>query len=300
MLGIAPGARLNANADLDRDLDRIKGLGAHAIRWYANWPGIEPEMGSGEFNWREPDLVIAGCADRELDVCLGISSRADGHLFDPDHVAAIGPFAAAVAARYQPSGVVIGYEGPNEAFAPDVDTDPSGTRYTACQKSIYAAIKNAVGPAALVGTGGIIGSAQHLIDLYAAGCKPFFDFLAWHPYTRPASPTESVRSGHGGWAAMLDARHVMARAGDGHKQIWVTEYGSNTGGHEALSEQVQATDLRDAVSRFRRHPWAGPFFCFCAQDAEAPKTKGDFMGLLHDDGTEKIAAATFRALTRTA
>lgn len=303
MLGIAPGARLNNNARLNHDLDLIAGSGAHAFRWYPSQAGVEPVMGSGDYNWTEPDAVLAGAAARNLQVLLGVSARFDDHAYEPDRIDATGRYAAELAARYTPARVgdgtlLLGFEGHNEAFFTKVDTQPTAERYTACQAAIYEAIKGNA-PTALVGTGGIIGSATHVVDLYAAGCKPFFDFLAFHPYTRPISAKQSKAIGHGGWAAMLDARQVMVWNGDAHKQIWVTEDGWNTGGKEAVTEQQQADYIKDAITRFRHHPWAGPFFVFCGWDV-AGTDEGDSMGLYRADGTPKPALATFRELAKVA
>jgi len=301
MLGIATGARLNDNAQLAHDLDLIRATSTPAVRWYPNWPQIEPVMGSGNYDFTHTDTIMNGLEKLGIESLLGVSSRGDGHIFDPDHVAAIGPYAAALAARYDPSGMVLGYEGVNEGSLQKADTNPTPARYTTCQMSIYTHIK-ALKPNALVGTGGIIGAADFLTGLYASGCKDYFDMVCWHPYCRPLSPTAAIAAGHGGWPAMLDARKVMVANADAHKQIWVTEFGTNTGGPEACTEVQQASDLKDAVTRFRKHAWAGPFFMFTGWDPNPPnpKDKGDWMGLYRSDGSGKPALAVFESLTAAA
>lgn len=299
MLGIATGAKLNANASLDHDLDLIAKSGAHAIRWYIDWNGVEPSMGTTNRVWTEPDAVVAGLHARNVDVLLGISSRADGHLLDADHVAAIGPFAAACAQRFGTLSNVLGFEGPNEVMlATKQDTNPTPERYTAMQRELYGAIKS-VDAGALVGTGGIIGSEKFLQGLYDAGCRPWFDFVAWHPYTRPLSPTQSMKAGHGGFPAMFAARDIMVAAGDTAKQIWVTEYGAGSTGRDARGDDGQVHDLLDAYHRFSKHSWAGPFFWFCGWDDRTDPTQkpGDSMGLYRADDSEKPVLQTFRALS---
>lgn len=304
MLGIAPGAKLNAGKTQDHDLDLLASTGAHALRWYIDWGRVEKSMGSGVYDWSEPDAIVGGMMKRGLGWCAGLSARGDGHLFDQDHVDAFGPFARAAAERYDSaasgSGIVIGWEGPNEAFLKKVDSNPTGARYAALQRVMYDAIKS-VNPNTLVGTGGIIGSAQHLIDLYAAGARGSFDFVPWHPYTRPRSFRQAMTDGHGGWPAMRDARQVMAHNGDAHLQMWITEVGWNTDGPEAITEPQQAEYIRDAISRFRRHPWAGPAFVFTGWDTRVdPHDKGDYMGLYRADDRPKLAVATFRELAAVA
>lgn len=299
MLGIATGARLNDNKALNGELDLLASSGAHALRWYLDWASIERTMGSGVFDFTGPDAIVAGMQSRHLEWCAGIGGRGDGHLFDQDHVDAFGPFAAACAERYEGSGIVLGWEGPNEAFLPKADSNPTGARYAALQRVMFDAVKG-VAPTALVGTGGIIGAAQHLTDLYAAGARGTFEFVAWHPYTRPLSFAQAMKLRHGGWPAMRDARRVMVANGDRHLQMWITEVGWNTAGHEPVTEQEQADYLRDAIGRFRRYPWAGPAFVFTGWDEGDGSDKGDSMGLYRADHSPKLAAATFRELAAAA
>lgn len=310
MLGIAPGARLNDNKSLDHDLNLLEATLAHAIRWYPNQAGVEPKMGSGDYDWSEPDAVIAGAGLRGMQVLIGVSSRGDGHQFDTAHIDAIGPYAAALADRYPQSAVTsddepvtLGFEGINEGFFTKVDAQPTAARYLACQAAIYEGVKS-IDPTVLVGTGGIIGSSQHLVDLYAAAPKTGrpWDFLAWHPYSRPRSAQQSKKDKQGGWWAMLEARAEMVANGEAHKQIWITEDGWNTAGPEAVTELEQAEFIADAVQRFRRHAWAGPMFLFTGWDSRTPNLhdKGDFMGLYRADDSGKPALSTFRELAKVA
>lgn len=294
MLGIATGARL-AFKTIDRDLDDLHRLGAQAIRWYPNRGRIE----GGD--WAFADAVVDGCEARGMGVLLGVAATLDGRAMDPAHAQPLGAYAGGLATRYAARTPTLGFEGPNELMLgrnsrhPKYDPDPTPARYLVLQRAMFEAIKT-VDAGVLVGLGSIIGAPDWLDGLYKVGAKPFFDFVPYHPYDRPESPTEDVRSGHGGWPAMLDSRKVMRANGDAHKQTWVTEFGTNTGGRGAVSETLQAKDLSDALHRWRRHPWAGPFFNFCGWDADdAGDDPGDWMGLLRADRTEKPAAATFRA-----
>lgn len=300
MLGIAAGAKLHPGPQLGHDLDLLSALETPAVRFFLDWSRIEAELGSGRYDFAGTDELIAGLEARKIEYLLGIGQRGDGQLYDAAHLDAIEAFARASADRYQG----LGWEGPNEPFFTKVDPHPTAARYVECQRRVYRGVK-ASQPTALVGTGGIIGAVGHLDEVYAAlagdssGC---FDFVCWHPYTRlgpkPCSPTESVKQMHGGFYSMRQARHTMVANHDAAKQIWVTEYGTNSGGPGAWGEATQALDLRDAVTRFRRHAWAGPFFAFTGWDSRDPaaKDKGDFMGMLNADDSDKLAAATFREL----
>lgn len=300
MLGIATGARLSPKT-LTRDLDALKSLEADAIRWYPNRPRIEDDD-----DWSFADAVLDGCEARGLGICIGVAAVLDGKSLDDAHVPTTASYAASLARRYATRKPTLGFEGPNELMIgrhtahPKYDPDPTPARYLPMQRAMYDAIKS-VDAGSLVGLGSIIGQADWLEGLYTVGAKPWFDFVPYHPYDRPESPTQDMQSGHGGWPAMIDSRAVMRENGDAHKPTWVTEFGTNTGGRGAVTEAVQARDLSDAVKRFRKHPWAGPFFVFCGWDADDPTDKpGDTMGLLRADRTEKAAATTFRALAQLA
>ena len=300
MLGIATGARLSEGRDRDTQLDWLRAIGCTAIRWTLPWTGGEAVMGSGVFDFSASDAMIAALAAREMRVLITTGSRGDGDLFAADHVAAIEPWCKAVGARYGAMPTVIGFEGPNEMNLQKASQVQTPELYVACQTAVYRGYK-AGAPLAVVGNGGIVGSYKVLDPYYAAGLGAVIDMLIWHPYTHPLSPTQSMAQSTRGWYSMIQARKVMVAHGDAHKQMWITEYGTNTAGTNPSTEQVQADDLRDAVHRFRSHAWAGPMFTFTGWDA-SPITNdpGDSMGLLHADGTEKPAAGVFRELAAAA
>ena len=83
--------------------------------------------------------------------------------------------------------------------------------------------------------------------MYNAGARGYFDAFGIHPY--PPLPHAPL-SGTLGWNALLQTQtehDIMARNGDGWKEIWGTEYGAPTGStdRKAVSsgEQAQYIEL---------------------------------------------------------
>lgn len=295
MIGIAAGARLSPGKDRDKQLDWLHAIGCRSIRWTLPWTSAQPTLG-GDIDWAQADGMVAALADREMEVLITTGSRGDGHLFSPANIEAIEPWCDAVASRFGARSNVLGFEGPNEMNLEKASRDQTPQQYVDCQAAVYRGHK-AGAPTQLVGNGGIVGSWKTLDPLYDAGLAAVIDMLIWHPYTHPLSPTQSIQKEMRGWYAMRTARKIMVARGDAHKQVWVTEFGTNTDGREPSTEQQQADYLRDAVRRFRSHTWAGPLFVFTGWDAEViTENPGDSMGLLHADGTEKLAAQTFREM----
>lgn len=302
MLGVATAAKLNPNSEMSHRLDQIEALNAPAIRTSINWRTCEPVAGSGDFVWTKSDTLLGGIGERGIKVCLTLQGRLDGHALDPDQVTGYGAFVRAAAERYHDPALILGYENQNEVMlGTKYDTNPTPERYVPMQRVFYEACK--ASSDLPVGTSAIIGNINWLAECYAAGIKGTFDFATFHPYTchgTPSmSPSESMHAQRGGWWAMQHVGHqTMRDNGEGHKTIWATEFGSNAGGgREDRGEKVQAADLADAAHRFANNPHLEHLFWFDGWDT-LPQTKdqGDWMGLYRADGTEKLAAQTFRDL----
>lgn len=304
MIGFATGAK-----KLDGPtLDRIKAAGAHATRWGARWTAVEPKLG-GPYNWKGLDELIQLHLDRDLDICLSGTGRGDQDLLGGAQTDAYAKFMAAVAERYVPGGNIAAIEGPNEPnnhhyyTLPDNGFD-AAQLYAPVQKALYEAVK-AVAPGVPVVSGGLAsggpGDVTNWVKgFYAAGSKPYFDALCYHPYTYPLSPKESFQQNARGFGAMHEARMLMVANGDARKQIHITEYGTPTGGKAACTEQQQADFLKEAVTRFRRHAYGGMFFAFLHDDSDdLTGHNGDYMGHWTSDKTgnkPKLSVETFKTL----
>jgi exo-beta-1,3-glucanase (GH17 family) len=110
------------------------------------------------------------------------------------------------------------------------------------------------------------------------------DGVAYHPYSYPDLPTE--RTGNNGFVDQLAAvRKVMVDHGDGHEQIWLTEFGFPTPGGQQAALARQEEMVSDAFRLWRSLDYAGPFFWFAWRDPETGSAdpQRNFGLRFHDD-----------------
>jgi hypothetical protein len=90
----------------------------------------------------------------------------------------------------------------------------------------------------------------------------------------------------------------MTRRGDGHKPIWLTEFGwttAQTGPRRGVDEETQARYLRDAVRQIdARYPYVTHAFWFCLRDRDDDNPYENNFGLLEVDGSPKPAFAALQ------
>jgi len=156
---------------------------------------------------------------------------------------------------------------------------------------------------------GRISPVTFMNSLYTSGANQYFDAVALHPYTYPASPNNIAV--WNGWQQMSLVRQLMVKQGDGEKKIWVTEYGAPTGGPgvardinylnfnygpDYMTESAQQEMAQEATTFYNQNvDWVGPFFWYSLQDAsENRDTVENFFGLLRYDGSKKPAYDVFR------
>lgn len=83
--------------------------------------------------------------------------------------------------------------------------------------------------------------SHYLAGLYAAGCKGFFDAVAYHPYVANPStgvPMEPLPT-HPSLTEFANLRAVMTENQDATMEIWPTEWGYSTG--TAVNQVTPAT-----------------------------------------------------------
>jgi hypothetical protein len=188
---------------------------------------------------------------------------------------------------------------------------PDPAAYTALLAATYPAL-HAVSDAPVI-LGGLTGNDYAFLEqLYTAGAKGAFDAVGVHTDTACgiASPYAYYRSPDGRVSqyAFLGYREVltsMAAAGDGDKQLWLTEMGwssstalcdqgvwagQKSGG---VSEEEQALFLRQAWHCVAADPRVAAAFWFSLVDLGADDTPDHRFGLLRHGGSDK---PTFAAL----
>lgn len=317
-----------APTELNRRLDDMKSLGIGWIRLDVDWNNIQPD-GPTKYHWENLDRVVAAANARGLKLLPIItyspswarSSACPGahecNPADPNRYAA---FAAATVARYAPQGIhqwEIWNEPNDHGFW---GTTPNAGAYTSLLRAAYPAIKR-TDPSATVITGGLastdtdngnIPQLDFVAGMYAAGAKPYFDAIGYHPYSFPVPPAYTAT--WNAWSKMAlntySIRSVMTAQGDAAKQIWITEYGAPTngpGGGSSLSnynlegnadhvdEAYQAALATAFVQATNASPWAGPAFWYSYLDGgTSPETNENFFGLIRANGTHKPAYDAYR------
>jgi hypothetical protein len=320
-VGFSGGGPLlwESDSDLARDMDHILLSGARWVRLDADWKSIEPN--AGRWNWSYTDRVVAAARNRGLNVLLvptytppwarrGVC--ATSMYCPPANTAWYANFVFQAVSRYAPFGVHH-YEIWNE---PNLDawwaSGPNAADYVNLLRPAYLKAHQA-DPFVTVISGGLaphgdlganpyeIRSPVNFITaMYRAGARGFFDAFANHPY--PPLPNDPF-SGRATWNALMQTEwehSIMEANGDGHKQIWGTEYGSPTGSTDpkAVNTNQQAQYLVEGLRWWVMHPYTGPLFVQTVRDGW-PGFPGDwhsYMGLLNRDFRPKPAYGLLTAL----
>jgi O-antigen ligase len=149
---------------------------------------------------------------------------------------------------------------------------PSAAGYAALLQAAYTAIHTA-DPTATVLLAALapttetgpdnISELVFLQQLYDAGAAPYFDAAAGKPYgfyTGPADRQVSPQILNFSRLALL--REVMERNGDGHKLLWISNFGWNTRRDSLWGQATPEQQIDYTLAAFQRAqaewPWAGP------------------------------------------
>lgn len=302
LLGLAVGQRLHAQ-DLS-PVRRIAEAGSDFIRWGPRWDSVEPVLGGG-YEWKGVDPIVNLCQDLGLGLVFTIAGRDNAN---NDHAVEYAKYALACVQRY--GSQVLGFELGNEPNHVIWSTVPTAPAYVALLKRTYDTVKAAV-PSAVILTAGLGGAKSDAGDgdaaafveaMYKAGARGYFDALAFHPYCK-GTFFDSIQTASGGAWRMREARRIMKTYGDGHKQIWITEWGNPTGGTGPhVSEAEQAAILLESATWMNTRSWCGPkaWFDHVDDPNPDPANHGDFCGLWRKDWTPKPSLAVFSALASAA
>ena len=294
-------------AEVDKTMDTLRANNITAVRLLIPWAEVEPTQGA--LNWATVDKTVNSAASRNLAIVGVVNSTprwavgAGGQYLSgrPASPAAYGDFVAKFVARYP--GKIAAVEIWNEPNAISFYTpkpDPSG--YVDLLKAAYPKVK-AVDPSVVV-LGGSMGSitdvagkainpVAYLSQMYAAGARPYFDALTFHPYQYNLKFSEGVDVANSAALQLMQMRQIMVANGDEPKKIWATEYGqpASIGGAAKQNEFVA-----DMLLKWQELPFAGPMFIYTSRDRKTGSSRSDeTLGIYETNWTPKAVQQTVKA-----
>lgn len=295
----------NSFDDTNRELDAVGQTSASWLRVPIDWNAIEGTR--GQYDWGYLDNIVNSAGAHGLRVLglLGFSppwARPGGAtmLFPSAPPANNGDFAGFVTAVVQRYGDRISnWEVWNEPNLPIFFgfADKRAQRYADVLKAAYPAIKAAQPGSTVVAAGlsrasGADAPPAFLQQMYDAGAGGFFDAAASHPYVTPGGLAANSKNG---WSDMLAMHDVMARNGDGGKQIWLTEIGAPTCScYDGVSQDEQAKQITDVLAAAAGLPFVGPAFIYSVRDVntgDQSSRERNYGALLTTDWQPKASAA---------
>ncbi len=301
-------------SELRNQLEQISESGFRWIRQFAYWDEIESQQHA--FDWTGWDRLaqeLEDLPDLELVAVLmnspewarearngqGLSKTAP-----PQDLSTFGAFAREFASRY---GSWIDYyqiwDEPNLSAAWGT-LDPRAAEYIALLSAAREHIREADPSATIIAaglapttetSGRNISDIRFLEAMYALGASEHMDVVAGKPYGFSTSPLDRrVDETILNYSRIIALREVMAKAGDGKKSLWASNYGWNALPPDwqgdasiwgAVSETEQAQYTLQALDRAHREwPWLGAMFLHHWQPAAANSDAQWGFSLLQQNG----------------
>ncbi|WP_432546897.1 cellulase family glycosylhydrolase [Kineococcus sp. SYSU DK004] len=297
-------------------LDRLAAAGVGWIRLDLGWASYEERCSGCTSQWYvdRADRVIDAARARGIKVLAQVgmtpvwASPGGGTNAPPADVREFGRFMRWLSAHL--AGRVDAYEIWNE---PNLKRFWNGTpaQYVRLAQVGYSAVKD-VDPGVPVVLGGTsYNDTSWLRQAYDAGAAGSFDVLATHPYLAPSDQAPGTADTKGTNIYLLthvaSVRRLMVERGDGHKQIWFTEFGwsnhQNTGTesnwNRGVTEQQQAEFLLQTLDLVRtRYPYVTHVFWYNDRDRGVSSSHIDNYGLLRRDLSVKPAYTALQSRLR--
>jgi polysaccharide biosynthesis protein PslG len=294
-------------AEVDKTMDTLRSNNIRAVRLLIPWAGVEPTQGT--LNWSTVDKTVNSAASRNIAVVGMVNSTprwavASGGSYlsgRPASPAVYGDFVAKFVARYP--GKIAAVEIWNEPNAVTFYTpapDPAG--YVDLLKAAYPKVK-AIDPSIVVVSAGLgsvisfgsltINPVAYVTQMYAAGAKPYFDALNFHPYHYSLKFSDGVGKANSPVLQLMQIRQVMIANGDDTKRIWATEYGqpASSGG-----EAKENDFIANMLLKWQELPYTGPMFIYTTRDRKTGSTSTqDTLGIYRTDWTPKTVQQTVKA-----
>jgi len=287
----------------------LEKTGCGSLRIPLRWRIVEPQP--GQWDYSRIDAVL-DAIPKNVDILatlMSVPSWANGvplnttngwfDAYPPTQMATWSNYVARTVTKYKHR--IKYWEIWNEENGVDFyRPKPDVRQYAELLRTGYMAAKTA-DPACVVVLGGLVMNgivpspwephktmANYLEALYQTGGKPYFDVANIHLYV---TPTEGVA--HAGKLTRA-TRDMMARNGDAHKPLWITEISAVPSGKQGF-EKEQAEFLTALYRDMRTEKQIERMFWFKLRDMKADLLGGEgAMGLLTINGRQKPAFEAFR------
>lgn len=336
--------------DRDQIAGWVKDLGARWVRQQITWKDIEDTSKGDDPNryvWTELDKIVDSLYLNNIHIILSPIGTPDAYksggsgLPAADKMNKFGDFMYALTNRYK--GKVDAYEIWNEMnLSRESGTGISVKPYVSMLSKAYNSVK-AADPAAIVIFGALsptetndpayaVPDTTYLQQIYAYNngeIRKYFDVMGMHPggqanapqYLFPENPGPSPawnNSSEFYFRRIETLRKIMENAGDGAKQVWLTEFGWSSDSNpqdgydyaKLNTEQNQADYIRGAYQQAQsNYPWMGVMALwnlnFSLPSVTQPTSNGkndEKLGfaILRRDGSKRPAYFAYQALAKAA
>lgn len=300
-------------------LDTLKANGASAVRIDVSWRMLEP-VKSGTFDaWGMSmvDNAIKMAAARGLKPMVTLwmapkwANGSDDERVAPTSSAGLKGLTSVskrLAIKYK--GVVEGWEVWNEPNSDDFMRGASPVTYAKVLRAAYAGFKAGDRSVKVIFGGTMFVDDQWVAKALAAGAAGKYDIMGVHPYQGVANEAPGLPDNGTMWRLhhLPSLMAVMARYGDGAKQIWFTEFGWSA--HETaagaanwqlgVTPEQQAAYLAETIDIVRTtYPNVTRIFWYKDRAESADKNNGGY-GLVFPDGSVAPALAGLKTMLATA
>lgn len=312
----------SSNADMDRQLDMTRDMGANVVRVDVGWQTLE-QGGKGVYSqWyvEKLDRFMAGASARGLKVIATVmltpcwASSAPESLkqgcsdgwwdrgvgqYPPSKSADFGDIARWMTARY--AGQLAALELWNEPNLSGFFTasDPAAA-YAELVKAGYVGAKQGNESVPVLAGALSLADAPFLNRLYDHGIKGFYDGISIHPYSGERDPAATYPDAHYAFLPGLQlVRRVQLAHGD-TSPIWATEFGWSTcagGSTSCVSEARQAAYAPKAFQILTTMPYVKAGIVYNLRDKGTdPVGIEPNYGLIKRDYTPKPAYNALKAM----
>jgi hypothetical protein len=316
-------------AEMKRELDLLAFAGGKVVRTDISWSSLESE-GKGRYSswmverfdafldhaeargirviatlWSTPCWASTAPPEAKQG-CTGAWWNREVDRYEPTSPEHFADAAEWVARRWGHRLAALEvWNEPNEPEHRFLIAADNGRSYAGLLRAAYPRIKQAAPDLPVLGGAMAFSDEEWVHRLYDLGAGNSFDGLSLHPYNEWRDPDDPWKPQWRKYTFLtgVPAMHEVLRShGDGHKSLWLTEFGFSScgdGDRWCVSEQQQAEYVADSLRIVRGWDFVAAAVVYNLRNKGTdPTDREDQFGLVHHDFTPKPAYGAFaRALS---